>query len=276
MQDLHNQAAKDGAPDYVMIEDGNFLKNATLAKRETRFLSKVNENPDHQVSVTWDDASLDEGPNLSARFKVHCSCDYPWNWDYVNADGSIGVRHIRGVNKHILVQTLQAAQPVVVDDEPFLIAKVHLTRVTHEWWVFHYSSDLADEVANTRNHWGNQTWPWMVAVKKTNGWRTQVVEKTKEQAIAGALRRLENERARGNGVEIFDIEATIGIEAPTATISSSVRRLIDDAKGLKPKATPHEIQTVLQAANKGLIQLKLLEVLQKDLQRRFDESFDLT
>jgi len=276
MQDLHNQAAEDGKPGYVQLTSGNYLEDAALVKAETKFLRKIRGTPDHQITVMWEEAKPNE--DGLPEFQMVCSCGtnqpyWDWGLNLPNLDGSIGERYIKIANRHILAEKLEAERELRADEEPCLIAKVHMIRVTHEWWVFHYTSDLADEISQT---WANSRWPWCIAVKKSNGWRLLLVEMTKTQAIARGMRRLEKERFKGNGVELFEIDSKIGLEAPSATISSSVRRLIDDAKGLKPTATPHEIKVILQATDDGMTQLKLLEVLRTDLQRRFDESLDLT
>ncbi|MCH8139031.1 MAG: hypothetical protein IH926_08795, partial [Proteobacteria bacterium] len=85
----------------------------------------------------------------------------------------------------------------------------------------------------------------------------------------------EKEKYRGNTVQIFDTRTTIGVEAPIATIITSVRRLIDDAKKLKDDASPHEIAAVLAVTNDGLTQLEMLLDLKEDLASLFNEALDL-
>lgn len=280
MQDLHDQAGRDGKPGYVTGTDGVMFENLDFAKRETSARKNLMIHEDHAVEITWE-RDLDPGYNDQdprAKVQVQCECGNMYSYNHpqrVNKNGAIPSRYITGFNAHIIaIQTEEEGKKLelVGVPEPSLVARVHLVRTTHEWWVFHAQSDLAKEV---KLHGGFRGYNWKVAVKKSNGWHSRGSTNSREEAIAVVLQLTEKEKYRGHTVQLFDTSTTVGVEAPVATIITSVRRLIDDAKSLKDNASPHEIAAVLAVTNDGLTQLEMLLDLKEDLTSRFNEALNL-
>ena len=266
--------------DGIKAYDGGWYVDPVLAKAEDRFFQKVHVEPGHDISVTWD---IDEERSWQPiQYSIQCSCGVAQGWGWkdrgLNVDMSIGKGVIMTANSHVI--TAQREKDYSRQDkvpEPRLIAKVHMVRVTHEWWVAHQETDLVQETLYPKGHtqpMSNQ-WPWKVFQKNSHRFKFIQSHNTQEQAVAAVLKYVERERFRGNEVTIIDEEMTVGIEAPAATIASSVRRLIDDAHRLGKKPAPHDIAAILQATDEGLAQLELLEELRGELRNRFGQALDL-
>lgn len=281
MQDLHDQAGRDGKPEYVLSTDGVMFENPDFAKREASARKRLLTHGKHEPEITWD-KELDGGYNDKdprARVLVKCKCGNQSIYGRaarVNKNGAIPSTYVTSFNAHILaVQAEEEGKrlEMVGVAEPSLVARVHLVRTTHEWWVYHVNSDLAKEI--TKGSYSYRGYNWKLAVKKSNGWTGKGSVNSREEAVAAVLQLVEKEKYRGHTVQIFDTSTTVGVEAPVATIITSVRRLIDDAKKLKDNASPHEIAAVLQVTDDGLTQLEMLLDLKKDLTTRFNEALDL-
>lgn len=293
MGDLHDQAGRDGtafhtvtatvAPGYVLGTDDAYFENHEWAKKEASTRKKLLSHRSHSAVIRWD-KEIDGGwqdKDPRARVEVTCSCSgmFSYNPQRVNKNGHIPSRYVTTFNSHILgIQTKEENEKLehIGVPEPSLIAKVHMVRITHEWWVFHVNSDLAKEVSKgTKVSYSYRGWNWKLAVKKSNGWRGYGSANSREEAVATVLMLIEKERYRGHKVEIFDTSTSIGVEAPVATIANSVRRLLDDAKDLNENASPHEVAAVLQVTSDGIIQLEMLLDLKEELSGRFSKALDL-
>lgn len=263
----------------ILLKSGKREKNAPLAKAEAKFRSKVISNQDHQIEVTWDPDT--QKAYQPIEYHLSCSCGKASGWQWrdrgLNKDDTMPRKAVTTVNAHIINSTRETdlvRQRKEGSEEPRLVARVHMTRVIHEWWIAHQTSDLAVELGIGQRN-GHVNYPWKVLQKNTRRWKFVQSHRTKEQAVAAILKYVEKERYRGHGVEIVDANMELGIEAPVATIASSVRRLIDDAKELGEDPAPHELAAILQATDDGMAQLELLEPLREELRNRFGRALDL-
>lgn len=264
-------------PEAVLLQNGQWQRLPLLAKAEARFRNKVIPNKDHQIEVTWNaDTQKSYQP---IEYHLRCSCGKGGGWQWrdrgLNQDDTMPKKAITTVNAHIINATRErdlVEQRKEGWEEPRLVARVHMTRVTHEWWIAHQTSDLAVELGIVGRL---DNYPWKVLQKNTRRWKFVQSHRTKEQSVAAILKYVEKERYRGHGVEIIDANMELGIEAPVATIASSVRRLIDDAKELGDNPAPHEVAAILEATQDGLAQLELLEPLREELRNRFGQALDL-
>lgn len=271
-----------GAPDYVLSTDGGYFENKEFASKTASARKRLLSHGTHEVEISWDE-ELDSGYNgkdSRAKVLIQCTCGIRTSYgpSRVNKDGAIPTTFITGFNSHILaIQSTEESERQMkeVGEEPSLVAKVHLVRVTHEWWVYHVNSDLGAEILGPNRLTQYRGYDWRSAVKQSRGWKRKGSHQTKEQAIANVLALIEKQRYKGYRVEVFDISTKIGVEAPIATIHTAVRKLLDQAKALKVTATPHEIGAVLQVTEDGLTQLGMLIDLKEDLSSRFAQALDL-
>ncbi len=266
-------------PDAVLLANGKWQRHPLLAKAEAGFRRKVIEDKNHEIEVTWDPDTQKAYQPIEYHLKCSCGKASGWQWRDrgLNKDDTMPKKAITTVNAHIINSTREhnlVEQRKEGSEEPRLVARVHMTRVIHEWWIAHQTSDLAVELGlSAPGRFDN--YPWKVLQKNTRRWKFVQSHRTKEQAVAAILKYVEKERYRGHGVEIIDANMELGIEAPVATIASSVRRLIDDAKNLGDDATPHELAAVLEATQDGMAQLELLKPLREELRNRFGQALDL-
>lgn len=267
-------------PDTILLKSGKRETNVLLAKAEGKFRRHVISNQKHQIEVTWDPDT--QKAYQPVEYQLSCSCGNAsgWNWRErgLNKDDTMPKKAITTVNAHIINSTREhnlVEQRKEGAEEPRLVARVHMTRVVHEWWIAHQTSDLAVELNISQRSGIHDNYPWKVLQKNTRRWKFVQSHRTKEQAVAAILKYVEKERYRGHGVEIVDANMELGIEAPVATIASSVRRLIDDAKELGEDPAPHELAAILQATDDGMAQLELLEPLREELRNRFGRALDL-
>ncbi len=266
---------------FVTLSDGTHFVDADLVNAERAFHRKVVQEPGHIITVTWESGLI---AGRVDQYSVQCSCgaEQGWGWKDrgMNADGSMSGKSVMLANQHVIEVQRDKDYKLSWGNErpePRLIAKVHLSRVTHEWWVAHMDSNLVQETVYPKGH--NQPisaqWPWKILQKNSHRYKFIQSHRTQEQAVGAVLKYVERERYRGHDVTILDDEMTVGIEAPAATIEVSVRRLINAAKSLGKNPTPHSLAAVLQATNDGVAQLELLEELREELRNRFGQALDL-
>lgn len=269
------------ADNLVTLYDGTRFDDLDLANAERAYHKKIVQEPGHIITVTWD---IDSTGFQPIQYSIQCSCGINQGWGWkdrnLNVDSSIPKKSIMLANSHIIdIQRDRDYHRGAKDQfpEPRLVAKVKMARVTHEWWIAHMDTDLIIEVLYPKGH--NQPisaqWPWKVLQKNSARYKFVQSHRTQEQAVAAVLKYVERERYRGHDVEILDDEITVGIEAPAATIASSVRKLIDNSKGLGKNPAPHKIAAILQATDDGLAQLELLGDLREELRNRFGQALDL-
>ncbi len=265
---------------FVTLSDGTHFADAALVNAERAFHRKIVQEPGHIIMVTWDINSPGYQP---IQYSIQCSCGINQGWGWkdrgLNVDSSMPKKSIMLANSHIIdvQRDKDYHRGASQFPEPRLIAKVKMARVTHEWWVAHMDTDLIIEVLYPKGH--NQPisaqWPWKVLQRNSHRYKFIQSHRTQEQAVAAVLKYVERERYRGHDVEILDEEMTVGIEAPAATIASSVRRLIDESKGLGKNPAPHKVAAILRATDDGLAQLELLGGLREELRNRFGQALDL-
>ncbi len=187
---------------------------------------------------------------------------------FVNADGSIPQSQLTRANAHIRQFKPQAA----ITEDATKVVHVHMKRGgSHEFWVVPVTdTDFFDAIQ--RRSYTSTDYPWSSWKKNTKGqWRNYGSFTTKDEAVGTLTKMVRGYELKGYEVDILEQTST-GHTPPTATVRTSVKRLIVDYKSLRRNATPIETKKWLDRIDEAVGQLGLLEALRDEARERYEES----
>jgi len=209
------------------------------------------------------------------QFKLTCKKCVWRNSGWVNKDGTIPQGSLSWVNDHI--KTAIAERDLHKGfEEAVLVATVKMRRGNDkQFWVCHATDEDFIEATGSRPRWGNVRNPWNVYELKSNGeWAWWGPHTTKEAAVAYAVRKLENLSYKGYEIDYKDVASSVGVVSPAATVSISVRKLINDYKEVN-KSNPILMKEWLERADEAIMTMDLLKTLRDEVASDYLESLVL-
>jgi hypothetical protein len=263
-------------------------KIITQAQAEKRFYNKLSvDKYGHTATIEWTGTQTNGwirsgGTSPRDVFTITCSkCDQSLvnRWrasSHTNADGSIPTGDVSNANYHFLLH-----KPEVLTDMPAeKIMVVHMKRAKRntEFWIAHYLDDDfwdSTDISAAGGWRGSTLTPYMSLKQQSNGkWQRMGAFSSRDEAVGYCTKQKQRYVVKGYVVDVLD-HTSSGHIPPAATVAISVKKLINEYKELRVKATPIEQKQWLDKVSDALKQLELLDSLYEEVRENFKESLEL-
>jgi len=232
---------------------------------EQRAKARVKQEDGHELVFEWEE---DENVAYGSYhvYGIWCSCGQGLRErSYSTRTGAVAAWDIKLFNKHI--NGVRNADTSM--GEPILVGYVHKIRVSNEVWLFNNQNDIPDKQSK---HYGiTFYYPWNVLLKNNAGWSSIGGAQTREAATVKATHYLDKKSIYHEVEYVY--KEKVGVEAPVATIVSSVARLADLAN--ETADNPIKLAETLANLDEGVTQLKILIPLRNSVKERLEQSLDL-